>query len=185
MIVQTPNPILTQKAKPVGKIDKKILKVIADLKKTLLSAKNPRGVGLAAPQIGVSLCIFVTRPKSNGSTDVFINPQITWKSKETSEIKREDITSHPKDEKKLEGCLSIDNIWGHLKRPTRVRIKYMDINGNIKEEDFVGFLSTIVQHETDHLDGILFTQRVLEQKEKLYKIEKNDEGKEELVEIKI
>jgi len=61
----------------------------------------------------------------------------------------------------------------------------MDEKGEIKEETFSGFIATIVQHETDHLDGILFTKRVLEQNEKIYSIEEDDKGKETLVEIKI
>lgn len=185
MIVQTPNPVLTQKTKPVGKIDKKINQIIDRMKKTLISTRNPRGVGLAAPQIGKNLAIFITRPRNDSPIRVFINPRIISHSNDLAEINREEKSTEAKDEKKLEGCLSIDNIWGHLKRPSQVKLEYMDLDGQIRRENFTGFMATIVQHETDHLSGILFTQRVLEQKEKLYKIEEDKDGKEKLVEIEI
>ncbi|MBI2612090.1 peptide deformylase [Candidatus Gottesmanbacteria bacterium] len=198
MIVKVPNPVLFQKAKPVGRIDKKIERIIKDLKTTLLAAKNPKGVGLAAPQIGISLNIFITRSRESNPIRVFINPEILWKSEELVEIQRETKTHHPKEnlpalpagrhggrQEKLEGCLSIDNVWGHLKRPAKVRLRFMDQKGQIRQEEFSGFMATIVQHEADHLDGILFTKRVLEQKEKLYLIEKGEKGKETLIEIKI
>lgn len=185
MITKVPNSVLFQKAKPVENIDKRVQKVIKDLKDTLIKTQRPKGVGLAAPQIGVSLRIFVTRPQEKDAIRVFINPEITWKSDELVEIQRENKTKHPKDDKKLEGCLSVDNVWGHLKRPAEVHLKYMDENGSAHEEEFSGFIATIIQHETDHLEGILFTKRVLEQKEKLYTIEEDEKGKEQLVEIKI
>lgn len=177
MITQIPDPVLTQPAKKVQKIDRKILSIIERMKKTLIEADKPKGVGLAAPQIGVPYRIFIVRPKEDSLITVFINPEITERSKDLSEIKRAG--------NKLEGCLSVPNIWGHLKRPSRVKLRFMDINGKMQEKEFSGFLATIIQHETDHLDGILFTKRVLEQKEKLYETEEDDKGNEKLVEIKI
>jgi peptide deformylase len=177
MIVLIPNPVLTTPAKPVVKIDKKILDIIARMKKTLIEADKPKGVGLAAPQIGVPYRIFIVRPKENSPITVFINPEIIERSKDLSEIKREG--------NKLEGCLSVPNIWGHLKRPARVKLRFTDVNGKREEKEFSGFVATIIQHETDHLDGILFTKRVLEQKEKLYEGKEDDKGNEKLVEIKI
>ncbi len=185
MIVQTPNPVLTSPSQRVKKIDKKILSIIKEMKDTLAAADHPKGVGLAAPQIGVPLCIFITRPREDAKIEVFINPEITWTSEEKSEIKREEKDKSLKDEKKLEGCLSINNVWGHLKRGRRVRLKFMDTKGKNVEKEFSGFMATIVQHETDHLRGVLFTQRVLEQKEKLYRIEEDEKGQEKLVEIEI
>lgn len=186
MIVQTPDIVLTTPSRKVLKIDSKILAVIAEMKKTLLTAHNPKGVGLAAPQIGISLRIFITRPSENAKIEVFINPEIVWHSSNLSEIKRpEDGKKSLKREKKLEGCLSVENVWGYLKRPDRVKLKYMDVDGVIQEKEFSGFMATIVQHETDHLNGILFTRRVMEQHEKLYSIEEDEEGGEKLVEIEI
>lgn len=186
MIVQAPHPVLTSPAKAIGKIDKKVLEVIEEMKSTLIGTRNPRGVGLAAPQIGKSLQIFITRPKLKGPIDVFINPKIVWKSGETQEIEREEKSDKKeKDEKKLEGCLSINNVWGHLRRASKVKLQYTDIKGKVNEIEAAGFLATILQHEADHLQGILFTQRVLEQKDKLFRIEEDDKGEEKLVEIKI
>lgn len=193
MILITPNPILSTPTKEVKVIDKKVRQIIEKLKEILINTNNPKGVGLAAPQIGIPLRIFITRPTPSSPIDVFINPEITWKSAEISEIERpnEKKSSLKKEGpaspagRKLEGCLSIPNVWGHLKRPVRVKLRYMNIDGNIKEEEFSGFMATIIQHETDHLTGILFTQRVLEQKEKFYRIEKDEKGGEKLVEIEI
>lgn len=186
MIISVPNPILTAPSRKVKKIDRKILRVVQEMKQTLLSANNPKGVGLAAPQIGIPMSIFITKPKEDSPIDVFINPEIIWKSSKLSEIIRpRETKSSLKKEKKLEGCLSIPNVWGHLKRPEKVRLRYLDIEGKIQEKEFEGFMATIVQHETDHLNGILFTQRVLEQKEKLYRIEGEEKGEEKLVEIEV
>lgn len=186
MIVSVPNPVLTTPTKKVGKIDKKILQIIMRMKKTLVETHTPKGVGLAAPQIGIPLAIFITRPRENSPIDVFINPEIIWQSLELSEIVREENGKPSlRKEKKLEGCLSIPDIWGYLKRPAKVRLRYMDVKGVWQEKEFEGFMATIVQHETDHLNGILFTKRVLEQKQKLYKIEEDEKGEEKLVEIEI
>ena len=186
MIVKIPNPVLTTPSKKVAKIDKKILRIVEEMKKTLQSAKNPKGVGLAAPQIGIGLKIFITRPTVSSPIDVFINPEIKSYSREMSEIKRiEEDKNNIGHDKKLEGCLSIPNVWGYLKRPSTVRLRYMTLDGEIKDNVFTGFLATIIQHETDHTNGILFTSRVLEQKQKLYRIEKNDKGEETLVKIEI
>ncbi len=186
MIVTIPNQVLISPTKPVDKIDKKILQVIGKMKRALLSANKPKGVGLAAPQIGISLRIFIIKPQPDSLIDVFINPEIIWKSETLGEIDRpaSGKTSVKKDDK-LEGCLSIPNVWGHLKRSTKVKLAYTDIKNQPREKDFSGFPATIIQHEMDHLDGILFPQRVLEQKEKLYQIEENEKGKEKLIEIEI
>lgn len=185
MITKAPNKILTTPSQKVLKIDKKILSIIDMMKKTLVATDKPKGVGLAAPQVGIPLSIFITKPDDKSPIDIFINPEITWKSSEVSEIRRINKDKSLKNVKKLEGCLSIPEIWGYLKRPTRVKLKYIDINGKISEKEYDGFMATIIQHETDHLNGILFTHRVIEQKEKLYRIEHDDRGEEELVEIEL
>lgn len=186
MIVTVPNPVLTTPTKKVGKVDKRILDIVSHMKQTLIDTDNPKGVGLAAPQIGIPFSIFITRPKENSLVRVFINPVILWHSDDLSEIQREDNSSSKKArEKKLEGCLSIPNVWGYLKRPSKVRLRYMDIQGVIREDQFSGFEATIIQHETDHLNGILYTMKVMEQKQKLYEIEKDEKGEEKLVEIQL
>ena len=75
--------------------------------------------------------------------------------------------------------------WGRVKRATRVKLRFQDGSGNVHEEEFSGFLATIIQHETDHLNGLLFVQRVLEQKGKLYQAARDEEGKEILEEVTI
>jgi peptide deformylase len=186
MITTIPNKVLTLPAKKVDKIDKKILQIIEKMKRALLNADNPKGVGLAAPQIGVSLRIFIIKPKTDSPVRVFINPEIIWKSDQLGEIEREEHGKPSlKKEKKLEGCLSIPNVWGHLKRPAKVKLRYMDIKGETKEEEFSGFPAVIIQHEVDHLNGVLFPQRVLEQKERLYQIKEDEKGNEKMVEIEI
>lgn len=186
-IVTVPNEVLVTPAKTITKIDRKILSVVEDMKQTLRDTRNPRGVGLAATQIGLSLRLFITRPTEKAPIRVFFNPQIVSKSEELGELERPPEEGKPslKKEKKLEGCLSIPNVWGYLKRHTKVTLSYMDIAGVARQEEFSGFMATIVQHETDHTNGLLFTTRVLEQKEKLYHIVANDKGEEELEEIRI
>lgn len=186
MIVTTPNSVLTSPAKPVEQIDKRVLRIVEDMKQTLIGTKNPKGVGLAAPQIGIGLRIFITRPTESSPIRVFLNPELTFKANTADYVQRPPTKEKSlKTDRKLEGCLSIPNVWGNLKRPQSVRLKYMDIDGQWKEEAFESFMATIVQHETDHLNGILFTQRVLEQKEKLYRIIIEKDGKERLEEIEI
>lgn len=186
MIIKAPNKILTSRAKTVTKINKRVKQVVKKLKKALQGADKPKGVGLAAPQIGIPLRVFIIKPTIDSPIRIFINPQIIHQSRSKKYLNRDKkAVKTPQQENKLEGCLSVPNIWGKLKRSDRVRLCYMDINGDTKEEEFTGFLATIVQHETDHVNGILFTQRVLEQREKLYRIEKDEKGEEKLTEIKV
>jgi peptide deformylase len=177
-IVTVPNDILTTPASKVSRFDKALTRLISDLKDTLLTTKNPKGVGLAAPQIGVSYRVFVTRPHEKDPIRVFINPEIIEHSINT-------VDSVPERENKLEGCLSIPTIWGRVKRTTALTLRYQDEAGVSHKEKFTGFLATIIQHETDHLNGTLFTHRVLTQKGKLYQTEKDENGKEVLSEIEL
>ncbi len=177
-ILKAPNPVLSTKAQPVKKIDKAILKLIADMKIALAAATDPIGVGLAAPQVGKSLQLFVAQPSLKSPVYVFINPRIIRKSSAGNESKRE-------KSKKLEGCLSLPNIWGEVKRYDSVILEYQDEAGRKHNRKFTGFMSTIMQHEIDHLNGILFPKRVLEQKGTLYKSEKNEKGEEEFEELKL
>ena len=189
MIVKTPDAVLTTAAKQVMRIDRRVIDVIERMKRELIATKNPKGVGLAAPQIGVSLRIFITRPTEKSPIKTFINPEITWLSHTLVELNRPDQNEGEKRslsrDKKLEGCLSIPQIWGYLKRSDKLRVKYMDMEGVTHDEKFDGFMSTIIQHETDHLNGILYTKRVLDQGGKFFRIEVDKKGKEELVEIEI
>ncbi|MDO8583484.1 MAG: peptide deformylase [bacterium] len=180
-IISSPNPVLSQKAKEVKKIDKSILNFLKAMNHALLSAKDPIGVGLAAPQVGESLQIFITKPTSKSPIQVFINPRkISVDEKQIFA----DVKS-AKSSTKLEGCLSLQSIWGEVKRAPSIKISYMDENGKKYSKEFKGFMATIIQHEMDHLDGILFPKRVLEQKGILYKSEKNEKGEDVFEEIEL
>lgn len=169
-VIDVQNPILRQKAKKVDKIDKKILNLINNMKDTLKSQKDPEGVGLAAPQIGKSLQIFVIDYKN--LQRVIINPQII-------SVERSKAKTKPKSKKKesneiLEGCLSLPHYYGPIKRAGKIKIKYQnEVNKEI-EEEFTKFNAQIIQHEIDHLNGILFIDKILEQKAPLYKFDGDD-----------
>ena len=177
-IVCAPNAILTSHARTVTTFDKRLEALVGEMKTILLATKNPKGVGLAASQIGQSVRVFITRPKEESVIRVFINPEIIKRSDEVTD-------GVPERENKLEGCLSIPKIWGKVKRAKKLCLRYQDEKGTMHKEKFSGFMATIIQHETDHTNGVLFTQRVLEQKGKMYQTGKDGEGKEELEEITI
>lgn len=177
-IVKVPNEVLIKSAKDAQAVDKKIQRLIVDLKETLEKAENPKGVGLAAPQIGVSLRVFAMRPKENGPIRVIINPHILATSKDT-------VKGIPDRDNHIEGCLSIPNVWGAVERRKEVTLQFLDEDGNEHTEVFKGFPAIIIQHEVDHLDGILFTRRVLEQKGELYQQAKDENGKEVLEPIEL
>lgn len=186
-IIIVPNPILRQKSKPVKSAsskrrpapgwDKKIRKLIAFLIKTVQMAKEPKGVGLSAVQIGKPVRIFVI--KRGEEFIPFINPKITWQSKKmlSQVLKKEELF--------LEGCLSLPDYYGFVDRPHAVKLEWQDQEGKKHQEKFAGKESGYVQHEYDHLEGILFVDRILEQKGKVYKLEKDEEGEEVLMEVKI
>ena len=169
-IVRAPNQVLSEKAKPVKKIDTEIVRLIADMKKTLVSQKDPEGVGLAAPQVAKSLQLFIIKPTLKVNEQVFINPHITI-SEQKKKRKRKSSST------KLEGCLSLPSIWGEVQRADTVTVSYQNEDGKEQTETFTGFSATIIQHEYDHLQGILFPKRVLEQKGTLYKSHK-EKGQE-------
>lgn len=202
-IVIAPNPILSQSAKPctvrygakpVARVDSAILNLIEEMKKALMSAKDPEGVGLAAPQVGRSLCIFITKPSPKSDIQVFINPSIAQKHAEQnaetrgSNIQRSSASGSAKfrdSHTKLEGCLSLPNIWGEVIREPQTTISYLDEKGNTHTRKFKGLFATIIQHEIDHLNGILFPKRVLEQKGILYKSRKDEKNEDVFEEIEI
>lgn len=166
-IIIVPNQILTTPTKKVKKIDKKIRKIIEEMEETLIAQKNPEGVGLAAPQVGLPLSLFIIKPKKNQPIKIFINPKIL----EKKFIKKTKKTV--KKTRKLEGCLSIPKIWGVVNRPQKIYLQYQTLNGETKKEWFSFFEAHIIDHEMDHLQGILFTKKAIEQKKPLYQ-EKND-----------
>ena len=154
------------------------------MKFALNSAKDPIGVGLAAPQAGYSLRIFVIKPTEKSDIQVFINPKITANNSQLTNNELE-VGSQKLGVTKLEGCLSLLNIWGDVIRETSISVSYLDENGKSHNRKFTGFISTIIQHEVDHLNGILFPKRVLEQKGKLYKSRKDEKNEDVFEEIEI
>jgi len=171
-IITVPNNILSSPTKQVGEVNNNVKKIISDMEKILIAQNDPPGVGLAANQVGLDLSIFIIRPTEKSKTKIFINPRIL---KLVNSLTRKPNNKKTKKQKvKLEGCLSIPRIWGPVKRAGRIFLKYQDLNGKNYLKWFTGFEATIIQHEMDHLNGIVFTQRSLEQKGQLYR-EENDE----------
>ncbi len=173
-ILQSGDPILRKVSKPVKKVDKKVLEVIRDLKDTLKVQKEPEGVGLAAPQIGKNLQIFIADFKN--FKKIIINPKIL-------KITKGSGTKTQKKSKKeiLEGCLSLPNYYGPLKREGKLTLKYLNEKGEEITETFMDFEAQIILHEIDHLNGILFIDRLFEAKKPLYKVEGDEWEEVELI----
>jgi len=168
-IVDAKTAVIRKQTVKVGKVDKKILKLISDMKDTVLNEKEPEGVGLAAPQVGKSLQIFVIN--FEGRLEAFINPKIIKISKAPKPVKEPASSKTP-----LEGCLSIPHYYGPVNRPQSLTLEYINEDSKKKTEKFKGFISQIIQHEVDHLNGVLFTDHLLEQKGKLFKLSKDKTG---------
>lgn len=140
-ILTNPNPILRKKAASVADpLSKEIQKLIPQMVETML-AKD--GVGLAAPQVGQSIRLITVRHRDGNL--VMLNPLIVKKSliKEIDE----------------EGCLSVPNIYGDVKRCKKITVKFIDSAGKARKITGEGMLARVIQHEVDHLDGILFIDK--------------------------
>jgi len=133
------NEILRKKSGPVKAIDKKILKLIKEMEKTL---KKEGGVGLAAPQVGESIRLILVL-LDNKNLIPMINPEITSHSDKT--------------ELGEEGCLSLPGKWGNVKRYKEITVQYLDEKSGKRTLKLSKFNARVVQHEIDHLNGILFT----------------------------
>lgn len=155
--VDIKDPILRQKAKQVTAIDKKILRLVADMQETLKAADDPEGIGLAAPQVGKSLQIFVVNFEN--IKRVVINPKV---------ISIGQVKKTKKKENTLEGCLSLPHYYGPIRRPDEITISYLNEKGEQKQEKFAGFVAHVIQHEIDHLNGTLFIDHILTQNAPLY-----------------
>lgn len=172
-ILHATDPKLRKESKPIQKVDKKVLNIARDLVDTLVKQTDPEGVGLAAPQVGIRTRMFAMEDKEGYK--VVINPQILY----ISEIKK--IKTKPSHDDVMEGCLSIPHYYGPVKRASRLKLKYLDVEGKEVIENFQKFPAQIVQHEVDHLDGILFVDKLLEQKKSLYKYVDDGWEKVELI----
>lgn len=170
-IITVPHPILNQKAKPVVKIDKKTQQLVKEMIVVLNKQVDPAGVGLAAPQVGINLSLFIIKPTAKSSVKAFINPRVIKHVTYNTKYERQnDVKKQGKTRRKtpLEGCLSIPKIWATVKRAKKILLEYQTLEGEKKTEWFSGLEAVIIQHEMDHLNGTLFTQRALEQQSTLF-----------------
>jgi peptide deformylase len=145
-IIIIPDKRLRSVSKPVAGIDGEIRTLVADMFDTMYKAP---GIGLAAIQIAVPARVVVmdlSKREENAQPQVFINPEITWRSEDTSRYE--------------EGCLSIPDIHEDVERPARVKVKYLDLDGKPQEADAEGLFATCIQHEVDHLNGVLFIDHI-------------------------
>lgn len=182
MIVQAPDEVLSEKASEVKIINSSVKKVIGDMRHAFANVKGIIAVGLAAPQIGVSLRIFIMKASEKSPIEVVINPKTLWVAPNKIVFERKNKKG---EKRKLEGCLSLKDIWGTVQRSPKIKISYLDEHGKEYQKMFSGFKAIIVQHEMDHLDGILFPKRVLEQKGKLYQSHKDKEGHDVFDQIEV
>lgn len=161
--------VLRRESDPVRGVTRRIEKLIQDLKDTLNA--HPEGIGLAAPQIGVNSRVMVVRLGGGqeegepGPPRPLVNPEIV----EAGDDRRD-----------FDGCLSLPGLYGETVRPHTLRVTGLDESGDLFDEVFEGFDAVVVHHEIDHLDGVLFIDRI-ERPEDLYHVRENEEG--ELVRV--
>ena len=168
-IVREGNSILRQKATKINRVDDSIRRLADDMSQTLDDAD---GVGLAAPQVGISRRLIVVHIDADyieeGSPEVsltLLNPEIT---KQRGEVVG------------IEGCLSIPGWQGEVPRADQITVRAMDVNGRDVRLKLDGWVARVVQHEIDHLDGILFTDRMRDE-DSLYRVEEQRGGAELVV----
>ncbi len=140
-----PDPVLKKIAEPVETIDAEFRKLAADMAETMYAAP---GIGLAAPQVGVSKRLAVIDCAPSGEPPelfTLINPEIIEREGESCEE---------------EGCLSVPAYYAKVDRSARVRVRYLNLDGETVESDADGLLAICIQHELDHLDGMLFVDRL-------------------------
>jgi len=145
-LVILPDPVLRLVSKPVERIDAPLLKLADDMLETMYDAP---GIGLAAIQIGEPLRMLVIDLAKEGeppAPQVFINPEILDRSDERSVYE--------------EGCLSIPDYYAEVERPAKVRVRHLDRQGKEQEVEADGLLATCLQHEIDHLNGVLFIDHI-------------------------
>jgi peptide deformylase len=146
-IVEVPDPRLRQISLPVEDVTDEIRELVSDMFETMYAAP---GIGLAAIQVGVPkrvLVIDLQEPEEEGGEPVrdphvFINPEI--------------LEHSDQDVPYTEGCLSVPDQFAEVDRPDRIRARWLDLDGKVREEKIEGLLATCLQHEMDHLDGVLF-----------------------------
>ena len=145
-IIIAPDPRLKVKCKPVAKVDAKVARLMEDMLETMYAAP---GIGLAAPQVGVAqrvIVLDVAREDEKPAPLRMANPELIW-------VSDEDNTYN-------EGCLSLPEHYADVVRPKAIRVRYIDHQNEIRELEADGLLATCIQHEMDHLDGILFVDHI-------------------------
>jgi peptide deformylase len=141
-ILVVPDPVLKKVSARVDVVDDELRALMDDMLETMYAAP---GVGLAAIQVGVPKRVIVmdiARAEEEKQPRYFINPEILWASEETAPYE--------------EGCLSVPEIYDEVERPARVKIRYQNYRGETVEEEAEGLFAVCIQHEMDHLDGVLF-----------------------------
>ena len=141
-ILVVPDPLLKQVSEPVAAVDDDLRALMDDMLETMYDAP---GIGLAAVQIGVPKRVIVmdlAREGEEKTPRYYVNPEIVWSSEETAPYE--------------EGCLSVPEIYDEVERPARVKLKYLNYKGESVEEDAEGLFAVCIQHEMDHLEGVLF-----------------------------
>jgi peptide deformylase len=141
-ILVVPDPVLKQKSLPVEKVDDELRALMDDMLETMYAAP---GIGLAAIQVGVPKQVIVmdlARPDEPPAPRHFVNPEILWSS--------DDLEPYE------EGCLSIPDIYDEVERPSKVKLRYLNYQGEQVEEEAEGLYAVCIQHEMDHLKGVLF-----------------------------
>ncbi|KAF0117431.1 MAG: peptide deformylase [Rhodospirillaceae bacterium] len=146
-ILEIPDPRLRQKALPVERVDAGIARLMEDMLETMYAAP---GVGLAAPQVGVLSRVLVVDVAAGDDSSPaplrMANPEILWASTERTSYK--------------EGCLSLPEQYAEVTRPCQVRVRYLDQRNAVRVLEADGLLATVLQHEIDHLEGVLFVDHV-------------------------
>ena len=145
-IIKLPDPLLRQVSEPVAHVSDDTRRILDDLLDTMYDAP---GIGLAAIQVAVpARVVTMDLSKKEGPQEprVIINPEILWKSEEKSLYE--------------EGCLSIPEFYADVARPAKVRVRYLDLDGKENEIEADGLLATCLQHEIDHLNGVLFIDHI-------------------------
>jgi peptide deformylase len=157
---------LREKCEPVRRIDRRVRRLVQDLKDTLND--HPEGIGLAAPQVNAHSRVVVVRLGGGQDDESEPGPPLPLINPEIIEARDE--------EKGFDGCLSFPGLYGETVRPRYLRVTGMDERGNPFDRVFEGFDAVVVHHEIDHLDGVLFIDRV-ESMEDLYQVREGENGK--------
>ena len=145
-LIILPDPVLRQLSQPVETVDADIRRLADDMLETMYDAP---GIGLAAIQIGVARRIVTadtSKKDDEKDPQVFINPEIVWSSEEKGAYE--------------EGCLSIPEYYEEVERPAQVKVRFTDLHGKAHEIEANGLLATVLQHEIDHLNGVLFIDHI-------------------------